>query len=154
MRRRVNLLLFDLIVPKAERDLKLVDKLRGEWPGILQWQIEGCLAWQKQGLNPPESVIAATDAYFESEDGMALWIEERCELVKGFWQPSEALWRSWRDWAEKSGVRYGSRTEFKASMEKRGFRHERNKRGQFHVGLRMRQYSGGPDADGGFLDRA
>jgi putative DNA primase/helicase len=30
-----------------------------ELPAILRWMIEGCLAWQEQGLNPPAEVVEA-----------------------------------------------------------------------------------------------
>ena len=42
MRRRFNLLPFTVTIPASERDAELGDKLRAEWPGILQWAIEGC----------------------------------------------------------------------------------------------------------------
>ncbi len=29
--------------PAAERDLKLADKLKAEWPAILRWMVDGCL---------------------------------------------------------------------------------------------------------------
>ena len=45
-------------------------------PAILRCYIEGCLAWQREGLNPSAVVRAASDAYLESEDALTLWIEE------------------------------------------------------------------------------
>lgn len=41
---------FAVTIPPEEQDAKLVEKLRGEWPGILRWMVEGCLAWQKEGM--------------------------------------------------------------------------------------------------------
>ena len=88
MRRRVNLIPFAVTIPEAERDPQLVEKLKAEWPGILQWMIDGCLDWQEMGLAPPEAVTNATDAYFAGEDGFANWIAERCEEVRGHWSRS------------------------------------------------------------------
>jgi putative DNA primase/helicase len=36
IRRRFNLIPFTVTIPLAERDIGLVDKLKEEWPGILQ----------------------------------------------------------------------------------------------------------------------
>jgi putative DNA primase/helicase len=33
--------------PQPDRELEI--KLRAEWPGILEWMVEGCLDWQKNG---------------------------------------------------------------------------------------------------------
>jgi putative DNA primase/helicase len=52
IRRRFNLIPFTVTIPPDERDLKLADKLKPEWPGILQWMIDGCLEWQRIGLAP------------------------------------------------------------------------------------------------------
>jgi putative DNA primase/helicase len=53
IRRRFNLIPFVVTIPLPERDLKLSEKLEAEWPGILQWMIDGCLAWQHTGLQAP-----------------------------------------------------------------------------------------------------
>ena len=41
---------FTVTIPAEERDRQLGEKLKAEWPGILQWMIDGCLQWQQIGL--------------------------------------------------------------------------------------------------------
>jgi putative DNA primase/helicase len=60
IRRRFNLVPFTVTIPVIERDPKLADKLRAEWPGILAWAIEGCQRWQHIGLVAPKIVRDAT----------------------------------------------------------------------------------------------
>ena len=75
-----------LIVPfeqkPAEPDRQLEQKLMAEAPGILQWMVEGCLDWQKNGLVKPPSVIAATQEYFSDQDLLEQWLEEECRCEK------------------------------------------------------------------------
>jgi putative DNA primase/helicase len=47
MRRRLNLLPFTVTIPASERDVKLTEKLRSKWGGILKWMIDGCSAYQR-----------------------------------------------------------------------------------------------------------
>ncbi len=77
-RRRFNLAPFVHKPPQPDRDLEL--KLREEAPAILRWMIEGCLTWQKNGLVRPESVVAATSAYFEAQDLFGQWLEDHCDF--------------------------------------------------------------------------
>jgi putative DNA primase/helicase len=63
IRRRFNLVPFTVTIPVEERDLNLRDKLKAEWPGILRWLVDGCLAWQREGLSAPAAVRNATSAY-------------------------------------------------------------------------------------------
>ena len=55
IRARFNLIPFTVEIPEDERDKDLPEKLRKEWPAILRWMIDGCIAWQRDGLNrrPP-----------------------------------------------------------------------------------------------------
>ena len=75
MRRRMNLVPFNVTIPAAKRDSRLAEKLRVEWPGILQWAVDGCLEWQRVGLRPPQAVTAATDAYMTAEDALGRWLD-------------------------------------------------------------------------------
>ena len=75
-----------------KRDKRLADRLLAEWPGILAWAIEGCLEWQRIGLRPPAAVMDATEDYFEAEDAIGRWIDERCRTGKQHWCSAERLW--------------------------------------------------------------
>ena len=61
MWRRVKLIPF--LQSFDTPDMTLGDALRAEAPGILTWAVEGCLEWQKGGLQPPECVEIATAEY-------------------------------------------------------------------------------------------
>jgi putative DNA primase/helicase len=108
IRRRFNLLPFTVTIPPEERDEELGEKLKTEWPGILQWAIDGCLAWQRTGLNPPTAVTSATKEYFTEEDSLARWIEERTERKAGAWESTSALFADWKAWAESAGEFVGT----------------------------------------------
>lgn len=139
MRRRVHMIPFTVTIPDHERDPQLVEKLKAEWPGILQWMIEGCLDWQERGLVPPEAVVNATNAYFAGEDGYAHWIAERCDVSPGFLARSPELFASWRDWAEKAGQTVGDNKRFREEMERLGFMLKHTNSSNWYVGLRIQQ---------------
>ena len=67
-----------MTIPEAERDQELSAKLKAEWPGILRWMIDGCLMWQRDGLNPPDVVKDATDSYLTGQDDLQQFIDDAC----------------------------------------------------------------------------
>jgi putative DNA primase/helicase len=91
-------------IPDEEKDLKLLEKLLQELPGILNWAIKGCLEWQKTGLGTPRAVLDATAEYQEEEDELGEFIAERCTLGKGQAERSE-LYSEYKDWAEAGGIK-------------------------------------------------
>jgi putative DNA primase/helicase len=120
IRRRFHLIPFSVTIPSAERDKQLTEKLRAEWPGILQWAIEGCLEWQQTGLQPPRLVVDATREYLESEDAVVTWMDECGERDPNSWHSRTELYASWAAWAEKNGEYPGSRKRFLENLETRG----------------------------------
>ena len=137
IRRRFHLVPFAVTIPEHERDLELTKKLKAEWPGILAWIIQGCLEWQKIGLRPPAAVREATDAYLESEDAIAAWLEERCERDPNAWESSTAIFASWSAWAAAAGEFVGSQKQLTQKLEKRGFVGKRTNKSQGMTGLRV-----------------
>lgn len=120
IRRRFHLIPFTVTIPKSERDPALGDKLRAEWPGILQWMVEGCREWQERGLDPPEVIKKATANYLEAEDTLSAWIEEAGTRDPNAWEYTEDLFTSWRKFATKSGEYVGSITKFSQRLQDRG----------------------------------
>jgi putative DNA primase/helicase len=144
IRRRFHLVPFTVTIPIAERDETLGDRLKAELPGILAWAIGGCLEWQAGGLAPPAVVREATAAYLEAEDALAAWIEDVGEYDADAWESSQALYRSWKSWAERTGEHPGSLKKFIQRLEDRGsaigMRRARNGQGgRGFFGLRLRR---------------
>jgi putative DNA primase/helicase len=121
IRRRMNLVPFTVTIPEKERDQELSNKLKAEWPGILRWMIEGCLAWQRDGLKPPKAVTEATDKYLESQDDLQAFIDESCAVAKNESDSVEHLWDGWTDWAEDCGEFVGSKRRFSQRLQDKGF---------------------------------
>jgi len=146
MRRRFHLLPFAVTIPPEERDETLPERLKAEWPGILQWMIEGCLAWQSEGLSPPNSVRKATEDYLAAEDALADWIAECCDTGPGKLATSKDLFGSWKEWAERMGEAPGSAKAFSQKLQARGFERaeigHQKARGYKGIALKPRDTSG------------
>lgn len=125
IRRRLHLIPFNVSIPAEKRDPFLSEKLKAEASGILQWMIEGCLMWQREGLNPPAIVKDHTDCYLGDEDTIAQWMEECCEVDKYAFSASADLFRSWSEWCEGSGEFVGTKKRLTSKLEGRGFSTDR-----------------------------
>jgi len=79
--RRVRLIPFLHVVPEDRRVLDLhVKLLDAEGPAILGWAVRGAVDVLKSGLRDPDAVIKATDDYRVSEDTLASFMRDECEL--------------------------------------------------------------------------
>ena len=84
-------------------DTRLPQKLEAEAPGILAWLVRGCLEWQKQGLNPPDAVKAATDEYRSEEDVLGIFLDECCDFSPTATVRAGVLHAEYKRWCEKNG---------------------------------------------------
>jgi putative DNA primase/helicase len=125
VRRRFKLVPF--LFKPAVVDKELGEKLKAEWPGILWWMVEGCLDWQRNGLLVPESVKLATENYFEDQDLVGQWLLDSCDVRPGtnIFEPTAALFVSWKHFAEQAGEWPGNRKTFVTELMRRGFEHFR-----------------------------
>lgn len=140
MKRRLHLIPFTVTIPPEQRDGKLTEKLLQERDGILAWAVEGCLLWQKSGIKQPQSVIDATEEYFEAEDAMGRWLNERCLRDANAKSLTAELFTDWKQWSEEVGEVAGSQRRFSDLLLTRGIEKWRNTagvRGYRGIGLKQ-----------------
>jgi putative DNA primase/helicase len=118
-KRRFHLIPFTVTIPEAERDPRLGEKLKAEYPAILHWMIQGTAAWQQQGLNPPPAVRDATSDYLANEDSIGAWIADRCRAGKGFYDTLVNLFASWKEWCIANGEDFGKSKQFAKALDAR-----------------------------------
>ena len=126
-RRRFHIIPFTFKPQRQDNTLK--ERLREEYPQILQWAIDGCLDWQQHGLVVPARVSAESAAYFASQDVFSAWLEDCCRIDQTATVLGAGLFASWSNFAEKSGEYPGTMRSFGDEIEARGFRRIRNECG-------------------------
>ncbi|MCK1577715.1 hypothetical protein IVB09_40655 [Bradyrhizobium sp. 174] len=145
-RRRFNIVPFTR--KPATPDRKLGEKLMAEAPAILQWMIEGCLDWQKNGLVRPACVTEATEEYFSDQEVFPRWLEEECITHPGgtISEASSVLYRSWSDYARSLGAKPGTQADFKESMRRAGFTYRQKNTAREFCGIQLKPKRGPDEA--------
>jgi len=138
---RIRMIPFDETIPFDERDTELTDKLKEESPGILNWAIEGCLAWQREGLGKPERVKLATANYREEMDPIGEFLAEKCTLWPNAPEPtlrSRDLYAAYLEWCKENGeAKPLSQKRMKPLLVERGVEHEGGRAAVYHgIGLK------------------
>ena len=118
--RRIRLIPFVVTIPPAERDASLPEKLKHELPGILRWAVEGCRLWQEEGLDAPEAVTEATDAYRSEMDIIGEYIGQRCVQNPLGAATVADSYRDYEAWCAKNAERPFSKRTFTALMREHG----------------------------------
>jgi putative DNA primase/helicase len=137
IRRRFNLVPFTVTIRPEERDPNLPEKLKTELPGIMAWMVDGCAEWQQRGLDAPQIVKDATDAYLEQEDAVLAWIDECCQRDPNSFATSSNLFASWSAWATKNGEPIGNTNKLTSTLESKGFQYRRKNKARGFDGLRV-----------------
>ncbi|WP_432352680.1 phage/plasmid primase, P4 family [Sporosarcina sp. A2] len=123
--RRVKIIPFNLSLKAHERDRKLEEKLTLEMPGILNWAIEGCLKWQKSGLQEPKVVAEATGAYKDDMDILAPFLNEACYIDEPKNETiqieAKELYSVYNNWCFKAGERTVGNRTFYRMLETKGY---------------------------------
>ena len=102
--RRFLLVDWPVKIPTGRRDVLLKDKLAAEMPGILNWCIAGARAWFADGLNPPESCKAATEAFRQGSDKLAEFLTEHVEADAEAYCTKADVFTAYQRWAGQQGI--------------------------------------------------
>ncbi len=60
-------------------DKGMSEKLKAEYPGILAWLVSGAITFLDKGLNPPASILAATETLRNEEDLIGQFLDHTTE---------------------------------------------------------------------------
>lgn len=134
IRRRVRLVPFTVTIPDDKADRMLQSKLLAESSGILNWALEGCLAWQQSGLAAPEAAQIATSNYLCDEDLVGRFLAEKCSLLPEATIGVGYLYNMFAEWAGTEGERLPKRM-FGKQLRNRGFQQSHDGRGRVWRGL-------------------
>lgn len=117
--RRIHLVPFEQSFVGRE-DQTLKDRLRLEAPGILARAVRGCLDWQREGLNAPDVVRAATDSYRSESAPLARFLDARCVVQEGARATFGDLFGAYQRWCgeAREGGRL-NRREFTEALRER-----------------------------------
>jgi putative DNA primase/helicase len=137
--RRLRLIPFTVTIPAAEQDKRLTEKLRAELPGILRWAVEGCLAWQQEGLAPPTAVKRATGDYRAEMDVIAAFIRDCCVVEPQRQVSTSELYAEYRGWCEQMGESAVTQKAFGTALRERGCTPGRTSGGRLWVGIALRE---------------
>lgn len=145
--RRMRVIPFTVQIPERERDRQLEGKLLEELPGILNWALEGCLAWQAEGLPEPAAVRLATEEYRRESDVLGAFLDARCELGSGFSVGATELYTAYREWALSGGEHVVSQTLFGRQLGERNLEKKRQGSGVYYFGLHVHGVHGREGSD-------
>lgn len=115
--RRIHMIPFDVQIPEDKVDKNLTHKLKAEMTGIFKWCIDGCLMWQREGLQMPAAVLKSVREYRREMDVISAFIEDKCTL-EGIVQAS-TLYAAYVSWADSNNEYCMSNTKFSTELAKR-----------------------------------
>lgn len=125
--RRLLVVPFKVYIAKSRRDKHLKEKLLVERAGIFNWMLDGYRLWREQGLNPPHSVVAATEAYRSEADPIGQFLDQATIRRSGAMVAAAELYGKYQAWASDNGMEPASKTLFGRRMGDKGY--EKDKAG-------------------------
>lgn len=118
--RRIKVIPFIVTIPNNRQDKKLQLKLREELSGILNWAIQGCVKWRKDGLIEPEMVTLAIDNYKSEVDPLNSFIQDCCIIESNKKTTKSDLYHIYDKWCSESSEEPLDKNSFGAKIKARG----------------------------------
>jgi putative DNA primase/helicase len=107
------------VVPYGLTTYNLLEKLKKEASGILNWMLDGLDQWSEKGLKTPEVLVSATNAYKDDQDILAEWLDEQCE--RGGSYVKAELYRAYKWWCQMNGYRPYRANRFSRRLRDKGY---------------------------------
>ena len=140
--RRLHEVPFKRQFKSEEQDKDLTNKLLAEKSGIFNWLIEGCLKWQREGLNPPASVTSAMSEYRNEMDSITAFIEDQCIDGSVSKIKIAELTYIYNQWCEENDAIPQPKGRLKSALEAKGYKQTRTGLERFWQGFTLQSVMG------------
>jgi putative DNA primase/helicase len=123
------------------KNKNLLDELKEEGSGILNWMIDGYLMWRETGLAVPEKVRAATQEYRAESNHILQFLQGWCEfgaVYAGFEISAGRLYEAYTLWAKENAYEhYSKRKAGERFADAPGIVRERRSDTNYYLGVRL-----------------
>ena len=135
--RRVRLIPFTAEFIKENRDPQLIEKLRRELPGILNWAIAGAVGWCKEGLPPCAIIDEAGQEYRSEMDRVQQFLDDCTTRSESSSTQASTLYKCYKAWCSEQGDRFpvGS-TKFFMELKRR-FKSRKTEAYNEYIGIKI-----------------
>lgn len=135
--RRLILVPFNVQIPddKVDKDLKF--KLQREAPGILNWAVDGCLKWQREGLKVPSIIEDASKGYRNEMDVLEGFISDCLAVGEGYTLPASVAYKTYKNWATENNQYLMNSTKFGRELSNK-YKRRRISSGNIYEGIQVK----------------
>ncbi|MCY6354347.1 DNA primase family protein [Clostridium sp. ZS2-4] len=120
---------------KGNKDSNLLDKLKEELSGILNWCIKGYRYWEKHGLNEPAIIKTAINEYKIEMDILEQFIAEKLIIKSNATIKNSRLVELYNTWNNSNISTQAFGKIFKEKVAELGLRKERKNYGFIWIGI-------------------
>ena len=122
--RRIKLIPFEYKIPDEEfKDQSVIFKeFEQEFPGILNWAIEGYRKYQDEGVEKPEVVLDAIKEYRSDSDTLGRFMEECCTTSDSSISTKD-LFKAYESWCLSNSEykQHQQQSSLTLELKKKGF---------------------------------
>jgi len=137
--RRALIVEFNRTFSEVEQDKNLKKKLAAELPGIMTLALTAFSGVIKRGyFTIPESCIRAKNQWRLEADQIAQFLQSCCVMEPDAWVEVASLYRSYKSWAEESGIkRVLNLINFSKRIQRLGGKPARTNNSRRYNGIRL-----------------
>ena len=140
--RRIVLVPFTVKIPKEKIDRNLAYKLRKEMPLIMKWAVDGCIMWQKEGLEKPQCIQQASDEYREEMDVLSKFVADCIEEgTSNDKIKANELYEIYCNWANDNNEYCHTNTRFGKEFVLRFPEKEKTMNGIYYKGCKLNNFA-------------
>lgn len=139
--RRLKEIPFNVKVPEDQQDSRIKAELidpEQSGSAVLRWLVDGCLAWQQQGLGKSKVVIAATEEYRNEYDTLGDFLNEVTESSPRSAIALVKLRLAYDRWCGENGASQLGPREFRRRLNSKGYDYEHTRAGNRVRGLMLK----------------